>query len=583
MTFDIDKLLDENISERSFIKYPIIKKILSSILSRVLYVNRINNFMEKYSYLDSRQLINELFEEINFSYQISNKDIQKIPAEGRVICVANHPIGSLDALSLLKTFLEIRRDVKIVANDFLGSIERLNDHFIPVKLDYPAAQKNSVLEINKALQEENAVIIFPAATVSRLKGIKIVDSKWHKGAVHFARRMNAPILPVFIEARNSFLFYLVSVLNKKLSTFLLVHELFNKQNITIKIHIGEVIPAKVFTSSFIQDLQLTKLLRKHIHLIGKHKKGIYSTEKNVIHPGDRKTIRKELNNSQMLGLTWDNMRIYLTSKINSPESLNEIARLRELTFRKVGEGTGKKLDLDKYDEHYNHLIVWDEKELEIVGAYRIGAGSRILNKKGTAGFYTSTLFNFSEEMENNYLNDSIELGRSFVQKKYWNTNALNYLWQGIGSYLVHNPSVKYLFGGVSISNSYPLSVQEQIVFYFSKWFGSRNYLAESKRKFIVSENNRREFESAFIGTNAKEDYKILKSMIKPAGYSVPILYKHYSDLCEEGGVKFLDFGVDPDFENCIDGLILVDVNLIRDEKRQKFMKMNWHDELKASA
>jgi putative hemolysin len=583
MTIDVEALLEERITAKWLINNSVIKKVVILFLKKILYVNKINNFIEKHSYLNTDQFVNEIFEEINFSYSISNKDIQKIPSEGKLICVANHPIGSLDALSLLKTFLEIRKDVKIVANDVLYKIEKINNHLIPFKLDCPSAQKQSIALIKEALIEECAVVFFPAGTVSRLKGIKIEDSKWHKGAVYFAKVMNAPILPVFIEARNSILFYLISLISKRFSTLFLVHELFNKKNKIIKIHIGNIIPAKAFTSSLIDDFQQTKLLRKHVNLIGKNKKGVYITEKNVISPIDRKLIQKELNNSELLGFTHDSMRIYLTTKASSPETLNEIARLREITFRKVGEGTGKKLDLDKFDEHYHHLIVWDEKDLEIVGAYRIGSEREILVHKGIEGFYTSTLFNFSKNMVKDYLPDSIELGRSFVQKKYWNTNALNYLWQGIGSYLTNDSSVKYLFGGVSISNNYPLPVQEQIVYYFSKWFGSKMHLAESKRKFVISENYSRELNSVFSGTNAKEDYRILKNLLKHTGYSVPVLYKHYSDLCLEGGVKFLDFGIDPSFENCIDGLMFVDVNLIREEKRQKFMNPNITQKLKVSA
>lgn len=583
MSIDLEKLLYANTSNKSLPQNPTFKKIFLSVLNKILYVKRINSFIEKHNYLNTSQFINELFEELDFAYSISNRDIQKIPSEGRVICVANHPIGSLDALALLKTILEIRRDVKVVANELLCSIEKLNDHIIPVKLDYTSAQKKTIEAIRDSLTSEYAVIIFPAATVSRLKGITITDSKWNKGSIHFAKKFNAPILPVFIEARNSFLFYALSVISKKLSMFLLPHELFNKRNKIINLKIGDLIPSKAFTASLIEESQQIKLLRRHVALVGKGKKGVYSTERNVIHPGERKIIKKELNNSQLLSITKDGMRIFLTTRNESPETLNEIARLREITFRKVGEGTGKKFDLDKYDDHYNHLIVWDDNELEIVGAYRIGLGIDILNKHGVNGFYTSTLFNFGNEMQLNFLAESLELGRSFVQKKYWNTNALNYLWQGIGAYLVNNPSVKYLFGGVSISNSYPLSVQEPIVYYFLKWFGNKTSLAESKRKFIISEKSLKEFKFSFTGITMKEDYKILKNMIKPAGYTVPILYKHYSDLCDEGGVKFLDFGVDPDFENCIDGLIFVNVSMIRDEKKQKFMKESWSEELKATA
>ena len=388
MGINIEKLLYDNKSLKRLPENPGIRKMFLLILNNILYIKKINSFIEKYHYLNVRQFINELFDELNFAYSISNRDIQNIPSEGRVICVANHPIGSLDALALLKTILEIRRDVKVVANELLCSIGKLDDYIIPIKLDYAFAQRYTIEAIRNSLNAENAVIIFPAASVSRLKGITITDSKWNKGAVHFAKKLNAPILPVFIEARNSLLFYIVSIISKKLSMFLLPHELFNKKNKIINIKIGDLIPSKAFTASLIDESQQIKLLRRHVGMVGKGKKGIYATEKNVIHPGERKIIKKELSNAQLLSVTKDGLKIYFTTRTESPETLNEIARLREITFRKVGEGTGKKFDLDKYDDHYNHLIVWDDNELEIVGSYRVGLGSDILKKHGVNGFYT---------------------------------------------------------------------------------------------------------------------------------------------------------------------------------------------------
>jgi hypothetical protein len=267
----------------------------------------------------------------------------------------------------------------------------------------------------------------------------------------------------------------------------------------------------------------------------------------------------------------DGKQILITDYQTSPNTLREIARLREITFRSVGEGSGKKLDLDKFDKFYKHIIVWDDDELEIVGSYRIGEGKQIIESEGTDGFYSSTLFKYSSSFMQDYLLESIELGRSFVQKKYWNTNALNYLWQGIGAYLTANPEVKYMFGPVSISNSYPEQAKKMIVYFYNKWFGSVNVLAESKNRFKIPEKEINEFQDVFASSDYKSDYRILKGVLKPIGFSVPILYKHYSELCDSNGVKFLDFGVDKDFENCIDGLILVEVDKIKQEKKDRYI------------
>jgi putative hemolysin len=462
-------------------------KLALIVLKKILYIEKINLFIDLNSHLDTVHFINELFEYLNFSYLISSKDIERIPAEGKLICVANHPIGSLDGLSLLKAFIEIRPDVKIIANDVLYYFDFIKPYLLPVDLfNSKTAQRDYITTIKTALEKENAVIIFPAATVSRLKWYHIMDSEWHKGAVSLARKFNAPVLPVFIDAKNSLLFYIVSLLSKKTSMLLLAHELFNKRNKSIRIKIGNMIPARAFKFSYINDFYQTKLLKKHVYLMGKRNRTVYSTEKNIIHPVDRRFIKRELNNSELLGISKEGMQIYLVQKETSPFCINEVARLRETTFRKVGEGTGKKLDIDKFDGMYSHLIVWDDKELEIVGSYRLGIGKKIHPYFGTQGFYTSTLFNFSKNFELNFLKDSIELGRSFVQKKYWNTNALNYLWQGIGAFLSGNPDAKYLFGGVSISNSYPEYAKKLIVYYYTKWFSNREHLIESKNRFMIS-------------------------------------------------------------------------------------------------
>jgi putative hemolysin len=551
-----------------------VKKIIILFLNKILHTQRINKFVQQNSGLTNIRFIDELFESINFSYSLLEKDRLKIPSEGRLIIVANHPIGSLDSLALIKTIYDIRKDVKIVANEILYRIENIRTLLLPYNLESRSAQKNNILAIRESLENENAVIIFPAAEVSRIHFFKIKDARWNKGAVYFAKKLNAPILPVYIHARNSNLFYLISLIHKEFSKLLLVHELFNKQNRSITINIGHPIPAKAFANSFIDDSVQTKLLKKHVYLLPKNRQGIYSTERNIIHPVDRRLLRRELMDAQLLGSTKNDLKLILTNLNDSPNSLTEIARLREVTFRKVGEGTGNRYDLDSFDKTYKHLIVWDEKELEIVGSYRLGVGKDIYGASGKDGFYTSTLFTYSESFAQKYLGNSVELGRSFIQKKYWNTNALDYLWQGIGAYLSQNEYVKYLFGGVSISNSYPPQAKQMIIYFFAKWFGDSYGLAESKSRFVFSITDREDMNQLFSGSTMKEDYKILKRLLKPYGFTIPVLYKHYSDLCYEGGVKFLDFGIDPGFENCVDGLILVDVDLIKEEKKNRYLRSN---------
>lgn len=554
-------------------KPKIIQKLLVSVLYKILYLKDLNKLLTKFPDHFGISFIDSVFDYLNFSYRISHLDYKRIPSEGRLICVSNHPIGSLDGLALLKAISEVRKDVRIVANDMLMNIENLTECFLPYKLDSKVAQKQNIIAIGNALENEEAVIIFPAAEVSRLKFYRIVDKRWTKGAIFFAKKFKAPILPIHVLAKNSLFFYFVSVLSRPISTMLLVREVFTKRNKIINILIGDPIPSKVFFESHINVNEQTKLLKKHVYALGNiFKRPVFVTEKNIIHPVDRQIIKKELKNSEHLGKTSDNKLIFLTDSKIAPDVIEEIARLREVTFRKVGEGTGKTKDVDIYDKHYKHIVVWDEEDLEIVGAYRVGIGKEIMKEIGYKGFYTATLFSFSEKLIKEFLPDSIEMGRSFVQKKYWNTNALHYLWQGIGAFLAKNPEVKYMFGPVSISNSYPDSAKELIIYYYSKWFGTNEDLAHSFSKYVLTDKAVRKLTDIFNGDNKMKDYKILKRMLKPYGFSVPVLYKHYSDLCEDEGVKFLDFGIDDSFEKCIDGLIVVDVSKVKKEKIERYIE-----------
>lgn len=551
-------------------KSKLTKKIILKFLGKLIHINEANEFLSKSGDKKGISFIEEIFEYLNFSFSLSDKDIQKIPSEGRLVIVANHPLGGLDGLALIKAVSNVRSDVKIIGNDVLSYITNLKELILPFTIEGKKLQRENIRKIGASLENEEAVIIFPAAEVSRMKFFTIKDNKWMKGATFFAEKYNSPVLPVFVEARNSFMFYLISGINKFFSRFLLPHELFSKRNKTINIKIGDPIPEKAFKGYLNSSTQI-KLLKKHVYKIGKGKTGLFKVEKNIIHPVDKKLLKTEINQSHYLGSTKDEKKIILTDFDSSPSLMKEIGRLREITFRSVGEGTGNKIDFDIYDKYYKHLIVWDDKELEIVGSYRVGLGSDIYKNYGIKGFYTSTLFDYSENFITDIVLNSLELGRSFVQKKYWNTNALNYLWQGLGAYIAQAPDVKYLFGAVSISNNYPEEAKKRIVYFYNKWFGSVNDLAKSKNKFLIPEKDIQILSEQFNGKDYKEDFRILKNSLKPLGFTVPVLFKHYSDLCNDDGVRFLDFGVDDTFENCIDGLIVLDVDKIKEEKKERYI------------
>ena len=220
-------------------------------------------------------------------------------------------------------------------------------------------------------------------------------------------------------------------------------------------------------------------MRKHIYAIAKDKEGYFKQRRNIIHRVDRQRLREDIFTGEVLGYTETKIIILLLNYNEAPAVMKELARLRESTFRMVGEGTGQKQDLDAYDQYYKHIVLWDDREMEIVGAYRLGVGKDITAQFGLKGFYSNSLFSYSKELES-LLVDAVECGRSFVQSKYWNSMALDYLWHGIGAYLASNPQVKYLYGPVSISKAIPKEAKDMLVYFYLKYFGDRLGLAGEK-------------------------------------------------------------------------------------------------------
>lgn len=540
-------------------------------LRKLFYEKEINEFIEKNKDIYGIEFARKVLEHFNFSYTASNKDRENIPANGKVVIIANHPLGGLDSFALLDLVFSVRSDVRIVANSVLKAIEPLDSLLLPVDNMSGAISKDSFKAMVGALNNEEAVIFFPSGEVSRVRPTGIKDTRWRSGFLHIAKKTDSPILPIFINARNSWKFYTVSMLYKNAATLLLAHEMFNKRDKTISMVVGELIPQDTINARLLNAKTELSLLKKHLYRISKGKKGIFPTQKCIAHPEDRQKLKKELSECELLGETSDRKKIYLVDYAKDSTIMRELGRLREYTFRKVGEGTGKKRDLDQYDVYYRHLVLWDEDSLEIVGAYRIGESDVIMEMDAREGaFYTASLFEFREGFRP-YLRDSIELGRSFVQPKYWGSRALDYLWFGIGAYIKTRPNLKYMFGPVSISASYPKMARNLLIFFYKNYFGPSMDMVVSKNRYIMTKQEIDECREIFDCENYLEDFKRLKQNLSHMGQTVPTLYRQYSELCDEGGVQFLDFGEDRDFENCIDGFLLLDVNKIKESKRKRYL------------
>jgi putative hemolysin len=355
---------------------------------------------------------------------------------------------------------------------------------------------------------------------------------------------------------------------KPLSGMMLAHEMFNKNSKTISMRVGESIAYQQVEQLPLIKAEKAKLLRRHLYRLAKGKKPLFVTEQTIAHPQERRAIKKELQQAELLGETADNKKIYLFDYQSNSAVMQEIGRLREITFRQVGEGTGKRRDLDHYDRDYRHLILWDEQELEIAGAYRIGEVARIMN--AGRDIYTSELFQFTAAIQQ-YFPVSIELGRSFVSPKYWGKRSLDYLWYGIGAYLKRYPEVRYLFGPVSLSNTYPDFAKALIVSFYQKHFADAENLAKGRVPYIFDNEIKQRVNSTLVNHDADNDFTAVREQLAHMNVTVPTLYKQYADICEPSGVRFIDFNIDANFGNCIDGLVMVDLQQLKPAKRKRYL------------
>ncbi|WP_158775002.1 GNAT family N-acyltransferase [Cobetia sp. L2A1] len=553
-------------------RHPLIRQPALALLRRLVHEREINTFLAEHSELRGFDFIDRVLDHFSFGYTVSSRERENIPAYGRVVIVANHPLGSLDGLALLKLVGEVRRDVKIIANDILMKVEPLAPLLLPLdNLSRRGYRKSSGL-ICDALMNEEAVIIFPAGEVSRAGPTGPRDGKWLSGFLHFARKTNAPVLPIHVSGRNSTLFYALSLLNRGLGTSLLAHEMFRQRARQLTLRIGELIPLARLDSDALSTNAKTRLLRKHLYRIGRGKQGLFITEKAIGHPEERQALREELTPCELLGETRDGKKIYLFDAFPGSSVMREIGRLREISFRRVGEGTGQRRDIDRYDAHYRHLVLWDDADLEIAGAYRIGEVRQILAAHGEKGLYSPSLFRFTPALLER-MDEGLELGRSFVQPRYWGRRSLDYLWQGLGAYLRCHPEIRWLFGPVTLSNSYPEAARALIVSYYRHYYGDDEGLARARAP-VTSSTSDREMDAAahlFDGQDAAGDFRRLRTQLDAMGVTVPTLYKQYAEVTEPGGTCFLDFSVDADFGYCIDGLVMVDVEKITANKRARYI------------
>ncbi|MHB8911619.1 MAG: bifunctional ornithine lipid synthase OlsF [Lysobacter sp.] len=549
-----------------------IARPLLRTLGRWSKFDALEGFIKASGHLRGFAFVEAALEFLQARYIAEPAETQRIPRSGRLLIVANHPSGALDALALLDLVGRVRRDVRIVANDLLSALDGLDGLILPVRILGGRPSADSLRAIETALRAEQCVIVFPAGEVARLGLRGVTDGRWRRGFLRFARATGSPVLPVRIEARNSVWFYGASALFKPVGTALLAREMFARRARRIVLRIGRplMLPREGDPNRLLREV------RRELHAIGTRRErlapGFIVAEGHepLVDAVDPAAVRAGVQGLALLGRTSDGKQIRAGRLQAGAPLLREIGRLRELTFRAVGEGTGQRLDVDVYDSWYEHIVLWDEEGLKVAGAYRVARGAQVLAERGLAGLYTASLFRYGDDAIPR-LAAGMELGRSFVAPDYWGGRSIDYLWQGIGAYLARYPNVRYLYGPVSISAALPLTAREQIVAYYSHFYGGRFHgnadgSAQSRQPFIY-----RAVPPQFDALDAGTAFRVLKNNLDALGATLPMLYKQYTELCEPGGARFLAFGVDPAFSDAVDGLIEVDLQRVRPRKRERYL------------
>lgn len=547
----------------------------SIVAKLVMYIMRLNKINKLYSNVyddDSEAFLERLIEALGVTIEINEEDLARIPQEGSFITISNHPFGGLDGIILIKLLSKIRPDYKVMANFLLKKIVPIQDYFLAVNPFEDRKNISSASGIKEALRhlsEGKPLGLFPAGEVSSYKADSnnIEDKEWGQSVLKMIKKAHVPVIPIYFKGSNSLLFQLLGLIHPMLRTVKLPSELLNKKNRIIRMRIGSPISPEI-QNSFTDIMQYGKFLRAKTYLLGSSlevKKFFLKSQKaeknsEPVAPGvDAEVLKKEVENvtEDYLLFTMKNYSVFCAPTLKIPNVLNEIGRLREVTFRAVGEGTNRSIDLDEFDLYYYHLFIWDNDASRIVGAYRVGKGKDIIDRYGIKGFYINTLFKIRKDMLP-VLYESIELGRSFVIEEYQRKPLpLFMLWKGILYFLIKNPEYRYLIGPVTISGKYTTVSKELIMKFILRnhWDAELAQCVTPRSKYRVETND----PDVDIMVDASgSDIAMLDKMIgdiEPSSDKLPILLKKYISL----NGRIIGFNIDPKFNMCLDGLLILDL------------------------
>jgi len=517
--------------------------------------------------------LSHALEAFGVSYVTSSREADRVPETGSVIAVANQPFGAIEALVLAHLLLQRRPDVRVLANHFLHRVPELSELFIPVDVSGSSrGVRSNVHHLRQALRwvaQGGMLLVFPAAAASHLHFAqgRVTDPRWSPSIGRMVSLTKASVLPLYVHGANGAMFQLAAMLHPQLRTALLPRELVSKTHSSVRLRIGRLIPHARLAGRNSND-DIVRYLRMRTYLLGALETSTDTEETPQSTPVGMPAPIQPASPTHLLKAEVEALpparclvssgpfRVLCAPANEIPQCLQEIGRLRELTFRAVGEGTGKSSDLDMFDSHYLHLFIWNAETAELVGAYRMGLADEILARHGKRGLYTNSLFRYRSQVLR-HINPAIELGRSFVRAEYQKSfSPLMLLWRGVGQFVVRNPRYAVLFGAVSISNRYAQLSRELMVDFLrlhridstlARYVKPRSPF-RTRRPAMTEEVNSSHLHNL-------EELSQLLAQIESDGKGVPILLKQYLKL----GGRMLGFNLDDQFGDALDGLVVVDL------------------------
>ncbi|WP_423820110.1 lysophospholipid acyltransferase family protein [Salinimicrobium sp. TIG7-5_MAKvit] len=544
------------------------------IVLKTTKLSVINKEYDKRKDMTAPQFIDSLLKAFEINFEIPEEDLKRIPKSGPFITISNHPLGGIDGMILLKLLLSKREDFKVIANFLLQRIDPLQPYIMPVNPfeEHKKAQSSTkgIKEAILHLRDGKPLGIFPAGEVSTYRDHRmIVDRPWDPAAMKLIQKAKVPVIPIYFHAKNSTFFYRLASISDILRTAKLPSEMLSQKKRKIKVRIGNAIqPQDIQEISSVESL--TAFLRRKTYMLANafekkpFLKGIpknfkiQKPPKKIVEETQLDLMMAEVETCRKLDkrlLESKNYEVFLAKKEIIPNILKEIGRLREITFRAIGEGTNMSTDLDKFDDYYYHMFLWDHEANKIAGAYRMGMGAEIYEEYGISGFYLQDLFRFEPELHK-MMSESIEMGRAFITAEYQQRPMpLFLLWKGIVHCTLRFPKHKYLIGGVSISNKFSnFSKSLMIEFMRSHYYDP--YVAQyirPKKEFRVK---LKDADKDFVFDESQADLNKFDKIIdevEPGSLRLPVLIKKYI----KQNAKVVAFNVDPLFNDAVDGLMYI--------------------------